>query len=312
MHDYHNILYVTQGATNEVEGLKQALSLARNNKAVLKILLVSPEFPKEMEEYKEKYHSLLIEQVEESVRLAKDALTPGGEDVDVSIALEYSKTPSICIIQQVLQGAHDLVIKEAPGRKNGEGLKALDMDLLRKCPCPVWLCRPIMHSRKDIKVAVAIDPESQEPIADELSKRMLQLARSLADSCNSTLEIVSCWDYEFEEYLRGNVWLKVSDDMIEDALLRTRTEHHAKLEKLIAAADISGACQIYHLRGKADTLIPSFVNDNDINILVMGTVARTGIPGFIIGNTAENIVQKLSCSLLALKPQGFASPVKAY
>lgn len=49
-----------------------------------------------------------------------------------------------------------------------------------------------------------------------------------------------------------------------------------------------------------------------MDILVMGTVARTGIPGFIIGNTAENVFQKLSCSLMALKPQGFVSPMKAY
>jgi nucleotide-binding universal stress UspA family protein len=54
------------------------------------------------------------------------------------------------------------------------------------------------------------------------------------------------------------------------------------------------------------------VEDREIDILVMGTVARTGLPGFVLGNTAENIVQKLSCSLLALKPQGFVSPVKAY
>ena len=54
------------------------------------------------------------------------------------------------------------------------------------------------------------------------------------------------------------------------------------------------------------------MTDKKIDILVMGTVARTGISGFIIGNTAENTVQKLSCSLMALKPQGFVSPVKAY
>jgi len=49
-----------------------------------------------------------------------------------------------------------------------------------------------------------------------------------------------------------------------------------------------------------------------IDVLVMGTLGRTGISGFIIGNTAENVVQKLECSLLALKPGGFVSPVKAY
>ena len=44
----------------------------------------------------------------------------------------------------------------------------------------------------------------------------------------------------------------------------------------------------------------------------MGTVARSGIPGFLIGNTAEDIVQKLTCSLVALKPNDFVSPVAAY
>lgn len=46
-------------------------------------------------------------------------------------------------------------------------------------------------------------------------------------------------------------------------------------------------------------------------MLVMGTVARTGVAGFFMGNTAENISQRISCSLFALKPKGFISPVKA-
>lgn len=64
--------------------------------------------------------------------------------------------------------------------------------------------------------------------------------------------------------------------------------------------------------GVTDESISDFIEKNDIDILVMGTVARTGIYSFVIGNTAENILQKLCCSLLALKPNGFVSPVKAY
>ena len=41
----------------------------------------------------------------------------------------------------------------------------------------------------------------------------------------------------------------------------------------------------------------------------MGTVARTGIPGLLIGNTAETILQRVDCSVLAVKPDGFVSPV---
>jgi nucleotide-binding universal stress UspA family protein len=45
------------------------------------------------------------------------------------------------------------------------------------------------------------------------------------------------------------------------------------------------------------------------DIVVMGTVARTGISGLIIGNTAETILNQLTCSVLAVKPSGFKTPV---
>jgi universal stress protein E len=43
--------------------------------------------------------------------------------------------------------------------------------------------------------------------------------------------------------------------------------------------------------------------------VVMGTVARTGVPGFIMGNTAETILSQIDCSVLAIKPPGFTTPV---
>jgi universal stress protein E len=59
-------------------------------------------------------------------------------------------------------------------------------------------------------------------------------------------------------------------------------------------------------------MIPSLVEDNEVDSLVMGTVARTGIPGFVIGNTAENVLEALKCSVLAMKRNGFVASVKAY
>jgi nucleotide-binding universal stress UspA family protein len=313
MHHFHSLLYVSHGTADETEGLKQALSLARNNNAALKILLVCPKFPDEFPDYRKKYEESLLAQVEASIRSTKEAIRLEEGAVDISTELVSDNTPSIKIIQHILRHGHDLVIKEAEPRDGGgSGFKAIDMDLLSKCPCPVWLCRPIKQSRQHIQVAVAIDPEISEPAAENLSKRMLELSRSLADSCSGELHIISCWDYEFESYLRGNVWVKVSDAAIAATVLETRHKHRAALDRLIEESGISGTHQVHHLRGKADERIPAFVTDENIDILVMGTVARIGIPGFIIGNTAENIVQKLSCSLMALKPRGFISPVKAY
>ena len=41
----------------------------------------------------------------------------------------------------------------------------------------------------------------------------------------------------------------------------------------------------------------------------MGTVSRTDVGGMFIGNTAEIILGRLGCSVLAVKPPNFRTPV---
>jgi nucleotide-binding universal stress UspA family protein len=43
-------------------------------------------------------------------------------------------------------------------------------------------------------------------------------------------------------------------------------------------------------------------------VIVMGTVARTGIAGLVMGNTTERVPQRLRGSIFAVKPPGFKSP----
>jgi len=313
MRHYHKPIYVSHGGSNDTNGLKQALSLARNNDAPLKILVAAPELPDTFSDYRKQYEESLIAQAEEAVHTTKDAMALAADEVEVSIETINGRSPSLQIVQYVLRHGHDLLIKEAqPHDQSAKGFTAVDMNLLRKCPCPVWLCRPIDRHREQIQVAVAIDPVSLEPAAENLSKRMLELSRALADSCSGKLNVISCWDYEFESYLRHTPWIKTSDEEVTKAVRHAEQDHRAKLDALIAAAGISGDITVHHLRGAAQELIPTTVRARSIDILVMGTVARTGIPGLFIGNTAENIVQRLDCSVMALKPQGFVSPVRAY
>lgn len=312
MRNFFNLLYVSHGTTDESEGLKQALSLARNNKAPLKVLVVGPEFPNEMPDYKQKYEASLLEQAEGSIQSTKEAIKLNDADVDISIDLICDDQPTIGIIQYVLRNGHDLLVKEAETSERDGGFKAIDMSLLRKCPCPVWLCRPISHSRKDIRIGVAIDPESSEKAGHNLSRFLLKLSDTLAADCSGELDVISCWNYEYEGFMRHNPWVRSNEDTIAEVLSQAQIGHRAALDTLIEESRITGAHEVHHLRGNAAKVIPSFAKERGIDILVMGTVARVGIPGFIFGNTAENIMQELSCSVMALKPQGFVSPVKAY
>jgi nucleotide-binding universal stress UspA family protein len=67
--------------------------------------------------------------------------------------------------------------------------------------------------------------------------------------------------------------------------------------------------EIHLIQGEAGDVIPQLTREKNIDLLVMGTVARTGIAGFLVGNTAENIISRLNCSLLAVKPEGFICPI---
>ncbi|MDA0978220.1 MAG: universal stress protein, partial [Proteobacteria bacterium] len=63
------------------------------------------------------------------------------------------------------------------------------------------------------------------------------------------------------------------------------------------------------VKGTPHKVIARFVKQNDIDLLVMGSVARSGIPGFFVGNTAEKILDNVDCSVLVLKPEGWTAPV---
>ncbi len=312
MDNFHSILYVSHGIADETGGLKQALSLARNNKAPLKVLVMSPGFPEDLPDHKAKFEQSLLEQATKSVHSAKQAIKIEGDAVEISVELVSGRRPPIRVIEEMLRNGHDLLIKEAETHDRGRGFKAFDMTLLRKCPCPVWLSRPISRSRDEIKVAVAIDPDDKEQEPEALSLRMLELSGSLAGSCSGELQIVSCWDFEMEGYVIDNPWVRVGEEKLAQAASEVRARHHAALQTLLEKLELPAKQVVHHLRGRPEKSIPEFIRRNEIDILVMGTVARTGIAGFVIGNTAENIIQELSCSLMALKPPGFVSPVKAY
>ncbi len=67
--------------------------------------------------------------------------------------------------------------------------------------------------------------------------------------------------------------------------------------------------QTHLVKGWPRKEIPALAARLDVDLVVMGTVARTGVPGLIMGNTAESIINQIDCSLLAIKPPGFETPV---
>jgi universal stress protein E len=58
-----------------------------------------------------------------------------------------------------------------------------------------------------------------------------------------------------------------------------------------------------------EKVIPQVAKDIDAELVIIGTVGRVGISAALIGNTAEHVIDELNCDVLALKPDGFVSPL---
>jgi len=312
MKKIQRILYLSRGVGDETDGLKQALSLARNNAAPMDVLVIAPPFPEELVGYKSKFEEFLVKTMEGSILAARAALHSTADETPVTVEVESGAAPATRAIRHVLRGEHDLLIKQAEALAGRSGFTGMDMQLLRQCPCPVWLCRPITAPREDISVAVAIDPRGDQPVARDLSLELLKMSRSLADTCSGVLDVISCWDYEFEKVLRDSPWVRIPEGEISRLVAKTERDHRAALDLIIRESGIGGNVRVHHVRGHADRTIPGIVSANGVDILVLGTVARTGVPGFIMGNTAESVLQGIACSVVAMKPHGFVSPVRAY
>lgn len=297
------------GAQGE-SALRSAARVALSHKARLTVLSVLEEFPPKMLSQNPAIAALWNEVVNEvSSKLQTDvsALREQGLDADAKVA---NGTPFIEVIREVMRGGYDLVMKDSESRgrlKSMFSLGSNDMHLLRKCPCPVWVVRPSRRV-KFTRILAAVDPDPFNEERDGLNLKIMELAVSIARSENAKLIIVHAWGLASENLMRARSLVSETD--IEAYLNETHAMHRKRLKELISRFDLTGIEYETHLlKGEAWKIIPELEKATKADLVVMGTVGRTGLQGLVMGNTAEGILNAISCSVLAVKPEGFVSPV---
>lgn len=321
MKRFHNIIYLNEPTVDQTSAIARAVSLAENNQANLTIVDVIPTqvvtagmglrlrgpIFKELRAVVESDHRKAMESM----------VQPFSQRMQIRLEVLVGKT-YLEAIRAVLKNGYDLLIKpaEKPTWTN-RLFGSDDLHLLRKCPCPVWLMKPPEKPNYSIIMA-AVDFNLLGPLPSEhdLNREILELAASLALSDFASLHIVYAWEALAEEMLasRGGVSPEDVADYVESEHQRHKTEFYRLAEELrgwIGKDAYDYLMPGFHLpKGPAKNVIAPFAAELRADLVVMGTVARTGISGVIIGNTAEAILDQLTCSVLAIKPPGFKTPVK--
>jgi len=323
MKRFKNILCIMEHGDASQPALERAVVLAENNQASLTVVDVIPRVTAGvgMPDGGPVSRDLQAALVSEHEAWIVSLIKPYHQRLDIQHKLLLG-TSFIEVIREVLRNGRDLVIKcpESP-----DWLDRLfggdDMHLLRKCPCPVWLVKPEKKaSYQRILTAVDVDdnyPPEELNTRQALNRQIVEMAGTLAMSEFAELHVVHVWEAIGESAMRHGAFISQPEDKVNAYVEQVR-QHHARLldtlmhemgAKLGSDAMNYVKPELHLLKGAARKEIPALAKQLDVDCIVMGTVARTGIRGFIMGNTAETILKQIDCSVLAIKPPGFVTPV---
>lgn len=309
MQRFKKILLVSDERKGKV-AFERAVSLAKTNQAQLTVVEVIEEIPREL------YMSITVKTPEELHELfllerqkyLEQMIEHIQQEIDRVTTKVLTGIPFLEIIREVLRNKHDLVIMTAEGRGKIKEMLfgSTSLHLMRKCPCPVWVIKSIHHNQH-IRILAAVDSDpSNDDERNALNTKIMDLATSLALLEQSELHVFHSWDVYRETVLKSNLSHAVVDKLAFD----TRQQHRHQFDKLLEKYPLENLTyQLHFMEGKAGVLIPELANEKKIDLIVMGTVCRTGLTGFFIGNTAEKVLQQVDCSVLTIKPEGFVTPV---
>lgn len=311
MQRFRKILLAVRDGTDNKAAIRRVERLARKSGAAVKVvkvagdvldneeLLSAPAYEMELYERMLDDKAAALDLVAQKLRAleinAESKLLRGKEFVET--------------IREVLRGQHDLVITVAD--ENETFTDALfgttTMKLMRKCPCPVWVVKST-HTKPYGRILAAVDPAPLDnPENESLNLKILELAASLAKMEESNLHIVAAWQWHAERLLHHSI----APDEMELLVNERRVTYWGALDQLLKKVGVRGElCDVHLVKGEPAQVICELAAKEQVELIVMGTLARTGIPGLIMGNTAEEVLGRVDCSVLAVKPDGFVSPVE--
>ena len=322
MQRFKDILCIATPGSISHSALERAVAMAENNQARLTVVEIIDEIPSNTKliDHTQSLEELQAKIVAGHRQWLEKLVAPWRENIEIQTNVLVG-IPYLEIIRTVLRNNHDLVIKTAEsGGLLDRVFGSDDMHLLRKCPCPVLLVKAespkAFHT---VLAAVDVDdyyqPEELK-VRQHLNLQILELASSLALAEFAELHIVHAWEAIGEDSIRG-AFIDMSDDDVIAFIEEVRQRHQQNLNVLMdKVIDKLGLTAVEYLKPETHLLkgyprkvIPAFAKELAADLVVMGTVARTGISGIFMGNTAETILNQLDCSVLAVKPLGFETPI---
>ncbi len=213
------------------------------------------------------------------------------------------------IDKEIRRDHHDLIVVDSSHKNVAQShmFTQLGMHLIRRCPIPVLVSRP-ERTNHQMRIMAAIDPldisSAFEMPGNALNEKIMALANNIALNSEQNMHVVNCWRHPMVERMRKNKSL--SDAKIHKTLIEARAQQKMRLTQFLNKNIHQQVNYRVHLRhGNPEIQIDAVARDNHINLVVLGSVGRSGLDGLMIGNTAESILCNTNLSVLVVKPSSY-------
>jgi universal stress protein E len=185
------------------------------------------------------------------------------------------------VVRQARRMKADLIVAEChAGRRLAPWLlHVTDWELLRTSPVPVLLVKNAKPYRNPVVLA-ALDPSHAFAKPAQLDGAILGTAEQLTHALSGSLHAMHAYDTgsarkSFDRAVNGKV---------------SRARQHLVNDVPVDA-------------------IPATAKETGAALVVMGAISRSGLKRVLIGNTAEQVLNELTCDALVVKPKSFVTRV---
>jgi len=170
--------------------------------------------------------------------------------------------------------------------------------LIRKCPASVWI----------VKAEHLVPPKVVLAATDfsDVSLKAVREGLNIAQKAEAEFHLLHIIDSK-----------DVPEDLIsrvpEGSTLRQEINDEAtkRLDAFVASLDADRTQIQSHLSwGTPWQEIRRISKHQAADLIVIGTVGRSGIKGLLLGNTADRVLDTCDCSILTIKPDDFVSPIE--
>jgi len=301
-----SILVVVDPENLASPAIAKAKTLATAFDAAVELLLcdIEPAYSPEIYPDAESL-SALTAPIEARHTVALDQLAAPMRDsgITVTTRVEFGRPLHATILEHIGTARPDLVIKDTHHHSiiRRTILTNTDWQLLRSCPCPLLLVKAREWSKEPRVVAAVACGHPGDP-PDYLTHAIVDLGALMARALGSHVEILHAWSpipvlaQCAGAGMAGGGAMGVSEELIRTVQQIDRD----KLEHLARVHDVNAA-DVHCMEGVAVEVLPSFAESRVADIVAMGVLSRSAIDRLFVGNTAERVLERMPCDILAVK-----------